>query len=431
MENNIYQHKHKISSDDNSVENIINNLDKHLQITPFTKPLKPQIFFNNKSNECYDDQKNISYDDDDVIDNDIELNQDWLIFKQVITHIINDEPFDVVEYLAPKLSDEELNDCKIVLNKLKTRNENWRIRLQIIEYIGNQNENDELLIELTKDINIGNFLLALMTQINDERTNLSKEALYMFPNTYGLALQLNSNGFNYLNEIMTSLFVVLRNTRSKILNELTDECIVLTIDVIMEWHQNNKINNDILLELCAIFHENTLYKNMKHDIVRQKCVSYFGYILFGVQYINTIPLNIPDIIDDDSINNNNSNNDEPRIKPFIISDTMKRDYLLRNHNEFINYFTKSVVNGCQDKDAKTRKETFELLHKIDILNKNYINNIILNNETLIIKKYSKWKERTFKSKSTTKGKKGKKKRKRIKKNNKKNAISNGIHKNGS
>ena len=125
-----------------------------------------------------------------------------------------------------------------------------------------------------------------MCQCLDERSNLAKGALEMFPNVLSIAMTQTGEAFQYLDDIFSSLFLVLRNKRSKDLTQTANECCIQCVDMIMDWHEHGQLDNEVLLEICHIFRDNTNSKEMKHDKVRERCCAYFGYILYGINEIN-------------------------------------------------------------------------------------------------------------------------------------------------
>jgi len=329
-------------------------------------------------------------------------NKTLVIFKQILYHIKNNKPFNISDFLTPKLKIKDLNDVNGVLTKLTSRDADWRIRLQILEWVSDKLEQENhALQDLALDKNLGNFLLGYMTQCLDERSGLSIPALEMFPNVFSITMTLNGDAFQYLNDILTSLFLVLRNQRSKKLNTVADECIIQTIDVIMDWHQSGSLDNEVLFELCEIFRDNTILKKMKHARVRERCVAYFGYILYGLDYNGKSKKK--------SINNSNNDSNEDKVLPFVISNEMQRKYLLKN-NTFVQYASKSFVNGSEDKNGDVRTVTMKLLSKIMKSDKKILMDILMKDEPLTIKKLEKWIQRNDKKKSN---KKQKKQRKRL------------------
>ena len=104
----------------------------------------------------------------------------------------------------------------------------------------------------------------------------------MFPEIFGITITQNLDAFGYLNDIMKSLFAVLRNKRSEQLATVADQTAIEIIEMIMEWHQNHQLDDEVLLEICEIFRDNTSMKEQKHGKVRERCCAYFGYILYGL-----------------------------------------------------------------------------------------------------------------------------------------------------
>merc|ERR1712013_110012 len=115
---------------------------------------------------------------------------------------------------------------------------------------------------------------------------LAKGALEMLPNVLSIAMTQTGKTFQFLDDIFSSLFLVVRNKRSKDLNATADECCIQCVDMMMDWHEHGQLDDEVLLEICAIFRDNTRVREQKHDKVRERCVAYFGYILFGIRGVN-------------------------------------------------------------------------------------------------------------------------------------------------
>ena len=73
--------------------------------------------------------------------------------------------------------------------------------------------------------------------------------------------------FQHLNDIFSSLFLVIRNKRSKDLNDTANDCFIQSIDMIMDWYEHGSLDNEVLLEIAHILRDNTNAKEMKHDKV--------------------------------------------------------------------------------------------------------------------------------------------------------------------
>eukprot|EP01084_Bolivina_argentea_P056051 102639_1 len=358
----------------------------------------------------------------------------WIVLKQVFVHIAQNESFDVAVFLTVKLSTSDLNNVDTLLEYISSRHKEWMTRLQIMKWITANLETSDAIRELTSDENIGPFLLGWMCQCLDERSNLAKAALEMFPNILSIAMTQTGEAFEFLDDIFSSLFMVLRNKRSKDLNETANECCVQCVDMIMDWHEHGELDNEVLLEICHIFRDNTKAKEQKHEKVRERCCAYFGYIIFGI-HGKTNDMDITND-NDEPVNHlapasgghhqlSRSANDvdveakwEPAARASIvghknalkISKTMKRIYLLEEeHQQFIEYMNDAMNNGLCDKSADARNTAFKLMEKLEKVE--YERNIledVMSIDVLAMSKFKKWKER--KEKSKQRGKKGSKKK---------------------
>eukprot|EP01084_Bolivina_argentea_P170265 295041_1 len=379
------------------------------------------------------------------MDNDKKI---WIILKQVFVHIAQSESFDIAAYLSVKLTTDDLNNVDLILEYISSRHKEWTTRLRILKWITANLEDSLQLRDLTNDNNIGPFLLGWITQCLDERSNLSKAALEMFPNILSIAMTHTGEAFQYLNDIFSSLFLVLRNKRSKDLTETANECCIQCVDMIMDWHEHGELDNEVLLEICHIFRDNTNIKEQKHDKIRERCCAYFGYILFGIKGVENInenkqnddddfddenqqkqethmvtqslmlPINADHILSKsaDYINGSDNANWIPKPRASIvghenalkISKNMKRIYLLDN-KEVIEYMNDAMNNALNDKSADTRNTSFKLMEKLDKVNcDKEILGQVLKIDPFGMSKYNKWKER--------KNKKGRKKIKKKKSN---------------
>lgn len=90
-----------------------------------------------------------------------------IVLKQVLYHIMSQTPFDVNDYLTPKLKYKDLNDPKKIIKELGSRESDWRIRLQVMEWItaNMEDETHQHLTDLSASENLGPFLLGWMTQV--------------------------------------------------------------------------------------------------------------------------------------------------------------------------------------------------------------------------------------------------------------------------
>ena len=128
-----------------------------------------------------------------------------------------------------------------------------------------------------------------MTQCLDERSGLAKGALEMLPNVLSIAMTQTGGTFQFLDDLFSSLFLVLRNKRSKDLTATADECCIQCVDMMMDWHEHGELDNEVLLEICCIFRDNTAHTEQKHDRVRERCLAYFGFILYGIRGLADSP----------------------------------------------------------------------------------------------------------------------------------------------
>eukprot|EP00484_Ammonia_sp_Unknown_P020658 CAMPEP_0197053654 /NCGR_PEP_ID=MMETSP1384-20130603/27871_1 /TAXON_ID=29189 /ORGANISM="Ammonia sp." /LENGTH=787 /DNA_ID=CAMNT_0042486587 /DNA_START=27 /DNA_END=2390 /DNA_ORIENTATION=- len=404
----------------------------------------------------------------------------WIILKQVFVHIAQAEPFDVASYLSVKLTTNDLNNVDLLLEYISSRHTEWTTRLQILEWITANLETSETIQKLTSDENIGPFLLGWMCQCLDERSNLAKSALEMFPNVLSIAMTQNGEAFQFLDDIFSSLFLVLRNKRSKDLNDTADDCCIQCIDMIMDWHEHGELDDEVLWELCQIFGDNTNVKEQKHDKVRERCVAYFGYILYGIQGVNNAKQDEEDGDDEEemepespALDSSSPNglalnappahlkaksadyagDDEEKWVPssvpswvgqkeaLKISKLMKRKYLLHDvenenedesanadavKNQFVQYINDALQNGLNDKSGDTRNTAFKLLSKLEKEeNGEEILSQILSIDALAMSKYNKWKERKNRSKKG--GKKSSMMKKRMKVSNRTRIKANREH----
>lgn len=76
------------------------------------------------------------------------------------------EPFDIRDFLQEKLRAEDLNNWRLLLEKISTRKADWRIRLQILEWIAANLEDSVYLTPLFDNENLGEFFLAWVTQVS-------------------------------------------------------------------------------------------------------------------------------------------------------------------------------------------------------------------------------------------------------------------------
>ena len=307
----------------------------------------------------------------------------WIVLKQVFVHIAQNESFDIGSYLTVKLTVDDLNNVELLLEYIGSRNAEWTTRLRCLKWITANIESSKFLRPLTSDTNIGPFLLGWICQCLDERSNLAKGALEMFPNVLSIAMTQNGETFQFLDDIFSSLFLVIRNKRSKDLTETANECCIQCVDMIMDWHEHGQLDNEVLLEVSCIFRDNTDVKEQKHDKVRERCIAYFGYILFGCAIVEE---QTPSISGDKSMEDVLS----PPTSPFIpighnmsksadyveeedekqwtpkhrgsngsivgqkgsskISKVMRRKYLLSDvHHQFVEYMNDALNNGLNDK----------------------------------------------------------------------------------
>ena len=79
----------------------------------------------------------------------------------------------------------------------------------------------------------------------DDRSNLAKAALELLPEVFQIVMTKSGNAYQHLNDLITSLFCVVRNKRSEQLSQVADECIVQLLDMICVWHQNKDIEDGI------------------------------------------------------------------------------------------------------------------------------------------------------------------------------------------
>jgi len=379
-----------------------------------------------------------------------EAMKPWIVLKQVFVHIAQSATFDISSYLLVTLTTADLNDVDTVLEYIGSREKEWTSRLRILEWITANLETSVELRPLTNDDNIGPFLLGWMCQCLDERSNLAKGALEMFPNVLSIAMTQTGEAFQFLNDIFSSLFLVLRNKRSKDLTQTANECIVQTVDMIMDWHEHGELDNEVLLEICCIFRDNTNAKEQKHDKVRERCVAYFGFILYGILNEQAMEdpnhtLKTPDcsvvstpLSPDSSANSPlTPANDAPKShlisksadyaneeekwtpaprRSFMgnwsaskISKVMKRKYLLDDGNEqFIEYVNESINNGLKDKDPEARNTAFKLMMKLEKETDRKILEDVLDIDAFAMSKFEKWKERKQrgKKKSSKKSRRG-------------------------
>ena len=184
----------------------------------------------------------------DMIENNDEQKV-YIVLKQVFVHIAQEESFNVSAYLTPKLTVNDLNNVDLLLKNLSSREMEWTTRLQILKWITANLEESQELSLLTSDENIGPFLLGWMTQCLDERSNLAKGALEMFPNILSITMTQTGEAFQYLDDCFSSLFLVLRNKRSKDLTDTANECIIQCVDMIMDWHEHDELDNEVYLFL--------------------------------------------------------------------------------------------------------------------------------------------------------------------------------------
>ena len=131
---------------------------------------------------------------------------------------------------------------------------------------------------------------------------------------------------------------------------------------------------EILLELANIFSSNTSKREQKHAKVRERCVAYFGYMIFGIDYLDVVE-EIPIIpgaktSDVDRIKNSGGDSKEPETEPehqktFKISAEMKRGYLIENKHPFFGYFNNAVKNAVDDAAEEVRNVTYKIFQKLE------------------------------------------------------------------
>lgn len=220
----------------------------------------------------------------DMIENNDEQKV-YIVLKQVFVHIAQEESFNVSAYLTPKLTVNDLNNVDLLLKNLSSREMEWTTRLQILKWITANLEESQELSLLTSDENIGPFLLGWMTQCLDERSNLAKGALEMFPNILSITMTQTGEAFQYLDDCFSSLFLVLRNKRSKDLTDTANECIIQCVDMIMDWHEHDELDNEVHLFVSILeseYSEILLFCDGSNIINRY----YWKYVI----YLEIIPI---------------------------------------------------------------------------------------------------------------------------------------------
>jgi len=187
----------------------------------------------------------------------------------------------------------------------------------------------------------------------------------------------------------------------------------------MDWHEHGELDNEVLLEICCIFRDNTNSKEQKHDKVRERCVAYFGFILYGIQREESqavSPLTASPVLSPASEGLQNPNHPMSKSADFAneeekwcpaprrsftgdwsaskISKVMKRRYLLEDGNEqFVEYVNDSINNGVNDKDAEARNTAFKLMMKLEKETEQKILEDVLDIDAFAMSKFEKWKER--------------------------------------
>lgn len=358
--------------------------------------------------------KNIKREDLLTLPKNVSPKKKYLvIFHKIFDSIKNQQEFDVQnDYLLQRLTTDTLNNYIQILEILETRKADWKDRLQVLEYLESNLESNDLLSPLFESENCLHLLLGWTSQMYDARSNLTKVAAELFPSLLsqligGLDIPaiIFEEEHQLIRSIFESLFVLLKNGRSKTLSDIAHDVLIQIVDMLAMIAQD--LDESAYARMIDLLYEKAQYANEKHEKVRSGCMIYSLFLLYGTEgdafdvQLNSLQkcksANDADDeselkVDDVSVSDNECNSHSLMVRNVKMAKKSKRPFLFENE-EFMCIFGKTVEVGIDDRSKDAREGAMKILRKIEIAEKEQSVAIFDRFfDEMIIVKYLKWKK---------------------------------------